>query len=137
MGTPNSMRWDCDVQGCFNRVKRPKLEQLSAGLPGRCGFSDVDAVADIGGWFLFIEWKPSPGPISVGQRLLHEHLTSLSAKIVSVIVAGNAETMEVCAVSVCRRGRIGPWESETLHGLVGRIRMWSSMARQRMQGDVG
>jgi metallo-beta-lactamase family protein len=53
----NPMRWDCAEQGCFNHKKRPKIELFADCLPGRIAFSDIDAIAEINGNLLLLEWK--------------------------------------------------------------------------------
>ena len=85
----NPLRWDCKRQGCFNAVKRPKIEMFAECLPGRGSFGDVDAIAELAGNLLILEWKSHPN-IPTGQRILHEQWTANGPATVFVIV-GNGE----------------------------------------------
>lgn len=124
----NPLRWDCDERGCFNSKKRPKIEQFADCFPGRINFGDVDARVEINGHFLELEWKPAPGPISVGQTRAFIALTR-SAPFIVYVVAGDAETMEVEAVAYFWRGKFHAWEEMGLDGLKDRIRKWAAWAQ--------
>ena len=39
----NPMKWDCGTRGCFNAIRRPKIEVFAEVLPGRIAMSDIDA----------------------------------------------------------------------------------------------
>ena len=45
----NPMRWDCTSRGCFNQLRRPKIERFAACFPGRIAMSDIDATIHGGG----------------------------------------------------------------------------------------
>lgn len=124
----NPMRWECEKQGCFNKLKRPKIEVFADCFPGKISFGDVDGVVEINGHFLYLEWKPNTA-ISTGQRILIERRTEdgLSAYL---IVAGNAETMEVKQYAIAWNGTINPWMVGTLDDLKNRIRNWVAIARK-------
>ena len=40
----NPLRWDCQKQGCFNKKKRPKIEEFAECLPGKISFGDIDGI---------------------------------------------------------------------------------------------
>ena len=122
----NPMRWDCQTQGCFNRKKRPKIEMFADCLPGRIAFSDVDAVAEICGNLLFLEWKDHQG-LGTGQRILFERITALCPATV-MIIEGDAEHMTVDSVRLAWRGKLGPCESADLESVRKAIRKWSAWA---------
>jgi len=122
----NPMRWDCQVQGCFNRKKRPKIEMFADCLPGRTAFSDVDAVAEICGNLLFLEWKDHQ-KLSVGQRILFERITAMCPATV-FIIEGNAEHMTVDSIRLAWQGEISPCESADLEGVRNAFRKWSAWA---------
>lgn len=122
----NPMRWDCKRQGCFNTKKRPKIELLADCLPGRIAFGDVDAIVEVCGNFLLLEWKDH-GQLGTGQRLLFERLTRLCPATV-LIVEGDAQAMTVSSVRRAWRGVIGPAEPADLEGLRSRIRAWRDQA---------
>mgnify|MGYP006972377369 CR=1 FL=1 len=98
----NPMRWDCTRQGCFNIKKRPKIELLADCLPGRIAFGDVDAIVEVCGHFLLLEWKDHP-QLGTGQRILFQRLTLLCPAIV-LIVEGDAESMAVRSIRQVSRG---------------------------------
>jgi hypothetical protein len=122
----NPMRWDCAEQGCFNHKKRPKIELFADCLPGRIAFSDIDAIAEINGNLLLLEWKDHKN-INTGQRVLFERVTQICPATV-LIVQGDAEHMTVISVRTVWRGTIMPVEATDLDGLRGRIREWSQWA---------
>ena len=128
----NPLRWRCEEKGCFNVKSRPKIEIFAKCLPGKCAFGDVDAMAEINGNFLLLEFKSGePRELSIGQRLTFERLTKLSDKIRVVVVCANSETMEVRAVQLIWRGKIYPWEIATTESLQERISRWSQRAERQ------
>ena len=122
----NPMRWDCQRQGCFNIKKRPKIELLAECLPGRIAFSDVDAITEIGGHLLVLEWKEHQYT-PTGQSLLYTHWTARGPATVMLIV-GDAEDMTVDEVAVVHEGTTGPWQQMDLAGLKQEIREWADWA---------
>jgi len=122
----NPMRWDCATQGCFNLKKRPKIEVLADCLPGNMAFSDIDAIAEVCGNLLLLEWKSHPG-LGTGQRILFERLTLLCPAVV-LVVEGDAETMDVSSTSTIFRGGISPPQPTDLDGLREQIAAWSGWA---------
>ena len=116
------LRWDCERQGCFNRVKRPKIEVFDDCFPGLNAFTDVDAIIERNGRFLILEWKDHRD-IPTGQRIMFERLTQDSSLVV-VMVQGNSETMAVEAIKMVAGGKIGAWEPCDLESLKRRIRRW-------------
>lgn len=135
----NPLRWNCDERGCFNKKKRPKIEQFADCFPGRISFGDVDARVEINGQFLELEWKGQRGPIPVGQRLTFDRLIARGDYTVFV-VAGNAETMEIEAVQILRPDTNPRWREtnfEGLHQLIARWATWASEKRKPPQGAEG
>ena len=122
----NPMRWDCAKQGCFNRVKRPKIEIFADCLPGRIAFSDVDAIVEINGNLLLLEWKDHQ-EISRGQRILFERMTRLCPATV-LIVEGDAETMEVVSIRTVWKGNIEKPAPANVELLRWYIRDWADYA---------
>jgi hypothetical protein len=119
----NRMMWNCERDGCFNILKRPKLEHLSEALPGKCAFGDVDGIAEINGYGLLLEWKPAPVALSEGQRIMYERLTR--SKILTVLViAGDARTMAISHVAHFFRGKWTGWQASSLDGVRTAIRSW-------------
>lgn len=118
------LRWDCSRRGCFNEVKRPKIEVFDECFARGCAFGDVDGVVETNGHFLFLEWKEPGAPVPIGQRILHQRLTEASDRITIAIVNGDAHTMEVCAVSFVHLGRFYPPRPCDLTGLKALFRGW-------------
>ena len=122
----NPLRWDCARQGCFNLHKRPKIELFADCLPGRLAFSDVDAIAEVNGNFLVLEWKEHRR-VPTGQRLLYERWTAAGPTTVLLIV-GDAREMTVDEVACVHGGIIGAWRDADLDGLRSDIRAWADWA---------
>lgn len=122
----NPLRWNCNERGCFNTLKRPKIELFAEALPKRMAFSDVDAITEYRGHFLMLEWKSYRGDIPTGQRIMFERLTVPKRDTTVFVVAGNAETMEVTDCLVYASGRPSGWQECNLDGLITRIREWVS-----------
>ena len=128
MAGRNPMRWDCEKQGCFNKVKRPKIEEFADSLPGKRKFTDIDATTDVNGNFLFMEFKGGVNrELPTGQAIYLRRLTALSKKITAVVVFGNAETMKVDAIMVVERGNVGELEACSLAQLKARIKGWAKL----------
>lgn len=122
----NPMLWDCGKQGCFNQKKRPKIEQFADCLPRRIAFSDIDAITEIEGNLLLLEWKDHD-QLKTGQRILFQRMTRLCPATV-LIVEGDAEDMSVESIRVAWRGTISQAEVSSLEDLRRHIRVWSRWA---------
>ena len=122
----NPLRWDCSRSGCFNLKKRPKIELFADCLSGRIAFSDIDAIVEIRGNLLLLEWKDHQG-LATGQRILFERLTQLCPATV-LIVEGDAEEMTVESIRTAERGAISPPEPADFETLRQWIRLWSDWA---------
>lgn len=125
----NPLRWKCDERGCFNEKKRPKIEQFADCFPGRISFGDVDARVEINGQFLELEWKGQRGPIPSGQKLAFDRLTARGDYTV-IVVAGDAESMEVEAIQVLRPGTDPKWRTYDFGQLHSLIVRWAKWARE-------
>lgn len=124
----NPMRWRCETRGCFNELQRPKIEIFAADLPGKIAFSDVDAVTEVKGNFLFLEWKSDVMPIPTGQRLMWERGTR--TKMMSVLcVVGSAKTMEVSHTARFFAGSFHGWKEDNVDGLHEAIKRWAAWAQ--------
>lgn len=104
----NPLRWDCATRGCFNLKRRPKIELFADCFPARMSFGDVDAMIEVAGNALVLEWKSHEGDLPAGQRILFERLTR-NSPISVMIVVGDAETMTVEGVAFFFEGaRVPP-----------------------------
>jgi hypothetical protein len=122
----NPLRWDCKKQGCFNKKKRPKIEEFADCLPGKISFGDVDGIVELRGNFLILEFKKTP-IIPKGQQILFKRLTLLAPVHVMVIDA-DIETMKIHGVNYIADGRIGRQKPMNLQGLKDKIKSWSEWA---------
>jgi hypothetical protein len=122
----NPLRWDCKKQGCFNKKKRPKIEEFAEYLPGKISFGDIDGIVEIRGNVLVLEFKETP-IIPRGQQILFRRLTRL-APLYVLVVEADIESMTVFGVSYVTDGRIEAQISMDLHGLKEKIRSWSDWA---------
>ena len=130
----NPMEWNCEKQGCFNLKKRPKIEVFAECFPGRISFSDVDALCEINGNLLFLEWKEDGRSLKTGQRILCQRITNLCPAVV-FIVEGNAETMEVESYRMVYEGKFSPPLQDDpiavdLAGLKQQFTEWAEWATQ-------
>jgi hypothetical protein len=125
----NPLRWKCDERGCFNELQRPKIEIFAQDLPGKIAFSDVDAVTEISGNFLFLEWKSAAMAIPTGQRIMWQRGTRTKALSV-LCVAGSAKTMAVTHSARFFAGQFSTWREDDVDGLHQAIRKWAAWAQK-------
>lgn len=127
------LRWNCrEKNKCF-RSLCPKLGEFDDCFPGRIGMSDVDGFVEIGGRFLFLEWKSAGGAVTEGQRIAFQNLTSLNAdprRVTVIVVSGDPETMSIESVRVFQAGKAGEPEPCDLDGLKARMALWAEKAQQ-------
>jgi hypothetical protein len=120
----NPMRYNCEIDGCFNRKKRPKIEQFADCFPSGINFTDVDGIVEIGGRGLLLEWKPVPiGMRRTGQGIMYRELTK--GQVLTVIcLAGNAETMEISHEASFVAGKFYDWRPSSLFDAQVSILRW-------------
>jgi hypothetical protein len=125
----NPMRWDCGSRGCFNQLRRPKIERFAACFPGRIAMSDIDATVEVNGHFVFLEMKSFQGDIPRGQRIYFERLTRLSQRISVMIICGDAETMQCEAICWIYNGQLTDWQPATLDDVIRLLNRFASWAQ--------
>ena len=125
----NPLRWDCTTRGCFNKLRRPKIERFAACFPGRIAMSDVDATVEVNGHFVFLEMKSHQGEIPLGQRIYFERLTRLSPRISVMIICGDAETMQCEALCWIYNGQLTDWQPATLDDVIRLLNSFASWAQ--------
>lgn len=123
------MFWDCEMSGCFNRLRRPKIEMFSECFPGRINFGDVDGLVEISGYFCMLEWKGEGGSIKTGQRISYEAFTAQKYGNVVFVIEGDAETMEVGRYCRFWLGQQTEWIDADLENVKKSITRWSQLAR--------
>lgn len=129
----NPLRWDCEQRGCFNKLKRPKIECFADLWPGRASMGDVDGIVEIAGQVLMLEWKSHTDAIPRGQQLMYERITRGCAPAV-VCVAGDAERMTVQAHKVFWQGAESPWIASDMDSLRARMSKWRRWAQSATRG---
>ena len=90
----NPILWDCEKDGCFNKKCRPKIEVFCDCFKDKINFGDVDAIVEIEGKGLMLEWKSKTNRIKLAQEIMYTKLTKTGLLTV-IVVFGNAETMQV------------------------------------------
>ena len=127
----NPLRWRCTKDGCFNILRRPKIEVFADCFPRRINFGDLDGIVELNGRFCILEWKGSGGTIAVGQKRLFARFTSVIGNVVFV-VCGDAETMTITGYSFFWAGVQHPFIKSGLDGLKERVRKWACLAETRL-----
>lgn len=123
---PHVLYWDCQKHGCFNQKKRLKFRLLSDCLPGRIAFTDIDAITEINGNLLLLEWKEHT-ELTRGQRILFERLTLVCPAAV-LVVEGDAEQMTVVSIRTIWCGVVSPPAAANLDRLRKEIQAWAQWA---------
>jgi len=90
MSAENPMLWDCETDGCYNKLKRPDIHKLNRFLGEGCQFGDVDGMTERHGYMLMVEWKSWKGELPAGQDRAHKALTR-PGQITTIQVAGEAK----------------------------------------------
>lgn len=128
----NPMRWDCEVQGCFNLKRRPKIEEFAECLPGKIAFSDVDGITEVNNHFLLLEWKGHQGALPIGQSIMFERMTrGLHGRFAVLVVSGDAEAMGVEGICPIWNGTSQGFEPASLEDAKEYIRRWARWARRK------
>lgn len=129
-GKPNPMRWQCETQGCFNKLKRFKIEVFAECFDNGVGMSDVDAIVEINGNFLMMEFKGGPGDVPVGQHRMFRELTRDNSKWTVLVLAADAEQTTVAAYKRYHHGAFSKtWQATTLAHVQRWLRRWHRSAR--------
>lgn len=124
------MLWDCEKQGCFNVKRRPKIEVFADCFPGKINFGDVDAIVEINGKGLFMEWKNQNSQnLPLGQKIMYSKLTQTGLLTV-LIVCGNAETMVCNQYSHYFMGNHNGWFEGDLNKIKEVIKKWVKWAKK-------
>lgn len=124
------MRWRCGKDGCFNQLRRPKIEVFAGCFPRRINFGDVDGLVELNGRLCFLEWKGEGGTLHTGQRLTFEAITRTVGNIVFV-VDGDALTMDVKQYRIFWRGKIEAPVVGGLDELKERMRKWAAWVQEQ------
>ena len=123
----NPMTWDCEKRGCFNVLRRPKIEVFADCFPRKCNFGDVDGLIELSGHFCLLEWKGDGGSLRAAQEISFKRFTSMPGNFV-IVVEGNAETMQVKRMSRFWAGRQRGWRDVGLDAVKEELCHWASWA---------
>ena len=123
----NPLLWDCEKQGCFNKLKRPKLEVFADCFPRRINFGDVDGIVEMSSRALLLEWKSLDTDLRYAQRLMMKNL-SRTGVVTGLAVWGNAQNMDVYGMELYRHGIQGDYLRMNMDGLKDYIRRWAAWA---------
>lgn len=126
----NPLRWDCEKQGCFNQLKRPKIEVFHGCFPGNINFGDVDGLVEINGHGLLLEWKENNGSIPTGQRITHEKLTK-TGMLTTIVIIGNPEHMTCQKYGFFFKGKFQNYKQGDIEKVKEVIKKWAVWAKKR------
>ncbi len=85
-----TLRWKCESKGCYLK-QLPNWGMLDDCFPGRISVSDIDGVVEIGGRFLFLEWKRPRVALTTGQRIMFQNMVKTGV-ITVFLINGDPET---------------------------------------------
>lgn len=123
------LRYDCETSGCFNKKHRLNFAPFYRALSGRLSFSDIDAITEVNGYALCIEWKSKPGPVPTGQKIMFERLTT-GKNFTVILVAGDAGSMTATHMAKVFDGRQSPWAVASTTDLTDCISRWEEWAKK-------
>lgn len=130
------MLWNCDLSGCFNKKRRPKIEVFHDCFSGQISFGDVDALVENMGALCFLEWKGKDTrgfypELKKGQRMTFLAISRQDPRNVVFVVNGDAETMEIDGYQRIQGGEIGEFVACDLCDLKLVIAEWFDRVRYR------
>ena len=128
----NPLRHKCDKSGCFNEVRRPRIEEFAECFGGSNNFGDCDGMVEKKGKLCMLEWKGPGGELAGGQIIAFEHLTmtdqSESNGNVVFVVEGDPRTMIVTRYCYFWGGRQQEWVSGNFEKLKVLVSSWDQWA---------
>jgi hypothetical protein len=129
------MQWVCAKNGCFNEKHRLNFAEFYDALPGRISFTDIDAITEVSGKALMMEWKSRFGDLPAGQRIMFERLTR--GKVFSVLcVVKNADTNAVTHIGKFFDGNWHGWHVASNKDVFDCIKKWASWAQKSPNGGA-
>lgn len=120
-----AMQYSCQTSGCFNEVHRLDFGQWYDAIPGKSSFSDIDAITEVAGNFLVVEWKSRPGPLPTGQHIMFQRMTK-SGQFSVLCAAGPKNLPQFNCVYW--RGKASAWTQTTPDAFYNRILSWGQYA---------
>lgn len=80
------MRWQCNDAGCYLQ-RRTDLVMFDGCFPPGVAMGDVDAIVELRGKFLVLEFKRNGRNLPTGQRLLHDRWIAQGSYTIIVVTA--------------------------------------------------
>jgi hypothetical protein len=124
----NPLRWDCKIRGCFNLIKRPKIERFCGAFPGKINFGDCDGMVEVNGRILILEWKEAPMRMPMGQSIMYGRIT-IGYFVTVLCVAGDAETMRVTHFAWFKNGVWIDWKPGNFDDAYSWVKAWAKWAQ--------
>ncbi len=124
----NPMLWDCKEKGCFNELRRPKIEVFAQCFPGKINFGDVDGWVEMNGYFCVLEWKGDRGKLKTGQIITYTRFSKVPGNVVFV-VEGDAKDMTVKRYHFFWKGKQLPWREGDLEDVKASMKSWADQAK--------
>lgn len=107
MTAPIRMNWRCTHDGCYMEKQMPDLSVFSNCFPERKNpihLTDIDGAVEVGGQFLFIEWKNDENAqVPLGQEIFIQRL-SLKPGITVMVMWGNRNTQNIKRIQIWSGG---------------------------------
>lgn len=129
-GRPNPLRWSCDTSGCFNKLKRFKIEVFAECFDNGVGMGDVDAIVEIEGNFLAMEFKAPGTDLPLGQERMFRRLTTGNTNWTVLALQADPEHTTISAYKKYHNGAVSPkWREVTLDRVLKFVRQWHRRAR--------
>lgn len=125
----NPLRWNCTADGCYNVKQRPKIEMFAECFSGKINFGDLDAaIVEVNSRALLMEWKGGPVKIPTGQHITYTNL-SRTGLLVAILVAGDAETMNITHWGQYIGGNWSGWAPTSIETVKKAFTQWEIRAR--------
>ena len=124
----NPLRWDCSNKGCYNTSVRPRIENFAQCFPRKIAMTDIDGMVEIGGNFLMLEWKQTPGSLGRGQEIMFERLTKAGMPFRVYVVTGQSQTMEIEDFAIYENSTVQRFVDVDFNDLLASIKGWADWA---------
>lgn len=123
-------RHECEKQGCYVKSKMVRFDLLDGCFSGKNRPSDVDAMIERRGHFLFMEFKETHVPLQVAQHIAFAALARQPRTSVVVVHLDDATDMEtVSFIEVMENGALRPARvPQSYEGLCLLCRKWETNA---------
>lgn len=131
MTAPIRMNWRCTHDGCYMEKQMPDLSVFSNCFPERKNpihLTDIDGAVEIGGRFLFMEWKNDENAeVPLGQEIFLQRLSQRPG-ITVMVLWGNQNTQNIKKMQVWDNGIVLLNVPTNLQGAREFVRMWAQKA---------